>query len=182
MNAFAALQHADQSIRPMRIPHGTLSLQRTMGLYAGSHAFLLLLAGLRQTLKGPSQVGCDDCAVHQLPIPVFTLHRRESATMLRKQKPPAEWSRRRTRYDPPTLAEAITAAQCLTEQIESQIEITAQLMGLPEEEVRPEVLTATPLAPAQNRHEPSVGIQHRQGKVVVVERRSPRTMLRRASA
>jgi hypothetical protein len=102
--------------------------------------------------------------------------------MLRKQKPPAEWSRRRTRYDPPTLEEAITAAQCLTEQIESQIEITAQLMGLPEDQVRPEVLTATPLGPAQNRHKPSVGIQYRQAKVVVVERRSPRALLRRASA
>jgi hypothetical protein len=102
--------------------------------------------------------------------------------MLRKQKPPAEWSRRRTRYDPPTLEEAITAAQCLTEQIESQIEITAQLMGLPEDEVRPEVLTAMPTARARNSHKSSVGIQDRRAKVVVVERRSPRTLLRRASA
>ena len=79
--------------------------------------------------------------------------------MLRKQKPPAEWSCRRTRYDPPTLEEAITAAQCLTEQIESQITIAARAMGLPEDDVKPEVLTATPMAPAQNRHKPSAGIK-----------------------
>jgi hypothetical protein len=155
----------------MRIPHGTLSLQRKMGLYAGFHAFLLLLAGVRQTLKGPSQVGCDDCAAHKLAIPVFTLHRRESATMPRKQKPPAEWSRRRTRYDPPTLAEAITAAQCLTAQIESQIEITAQLMGVPEEEVRSEVLKAAVRTTA--RHTGSVCVHQRRTEVVV-ERRGPR--------
>jgi hypothetical protein len=171
VNAFAALQHAEQSIRPMRIPHGTLSLQRKMGLYAGFHAFLLLLAGLRQTLKGPSHVGCDDCAVRQLPIPVFTLHRRGSATMLRKQKSPAEWSRRRTRYDPPALNEAIAAAQGLTEQIEGQIAIAAQLMGLSEDEVRPEVLKATSQTKAHHTGSTYV----RQGRTeVVVERRGPR--------
>jgi hypothetical protein len=151
VNAFAALQHAHQSIRPMRIPHGTLSLQRKMGLYTDFHAFLLLLAGLRQTLKGPSQVGCTivQCTICRFRCLLFIGG--ESATMLRKQKLPAEWSRRRTRYDPPTLAEAITAVQCLTDQIESQIKITAQLMGVPEEEVRSEVLTATPLAPPRDR-------------------------------
>jgi hypothetical protein len=42
---------------------------------------------------------------------------------------PAEWCRRRTRHDPPALEEAIAAAQGLTGQIESQIEIAAQLIG-----------------------------------------------------
>lgn len=102
--------------------------------------------------------------------------------MLRKQNAPAEWSRRTTRYDPPTLEEAITAAQCLTDQIESQIEIAAQLMGLPEDEVRVQVLTATQTARAQNSHKPAIHIQDRQAKVVVVERRGPRALRRRASS
>ena len=56
--------------------------------------------------------GCDDCAAHKFPFPVFALHKWESARAS-KQNAPAEWSRRTTRYDPPTLEEAITAAQGL---------------------------------------------------------------------
>jgi hypothetical protein len=48
-----------------------------------------------------------------------------------KRTIPAKWCRRRTRHDPPALDEAIAAAQALTDQIESQIEIAAQLIGLP---------------------------------------------------
>jgi hypothetical protein len=90
--------------------------------------------------------------------------------MGRKQAPP-EWSRRRTRHDPPALKEAIAAAQGLTGRIEDQIEIAAQLMGLPEVEVRPEVLKAaagTALV---------VRVAHaraRQAQVVVVERKGSR--------
>lgn len=90
--------------------------------------------------------------------------------MGRKQAP-AEWSRRRTRHDPPALKEAITAAQGLTGRIEDQIEIAAQLMGLPEAEVRPEVLKAAAGAAVM------AGVPHarsRQAQVVVVERRGSR--------
>ncbi len=88
-----------------------------------------------------------------------------------KQAPPAEWSRRRTRYDPPALQEAIVAAQGLTEQIEGQIAIAAQLMGLPEDEVRPEVLKAGTQTNA--RHTESFYVRQRRTEVVV-ERRGPR--------
>jgi hypothetical protein len=89
--------------------------------------------------------------------------------MVHKQTPPADWSRRRTRYDPPALNEAIAAAQGLTEQIEGQIAIAAQLMGLPEDEVRPEVLKAT----TQTHHTGSTYVRQRRTEVIV-ERRSPR--------
>ena len=91
--------------------------------------------------------------------------------MVHKQTPPAEWSRRRTRYDPPALNEAIAAAQGLTEQIEGQIAIAAQLMGLPEDEVRPEVLKAATQTKAL--HTGSTYVRQRRTEVVV-ERRGPR--------
>ena len=88
-----------------------------------------------------------------------------------KQTPAAEWSRRRTRYDPPVLDEAIAAAQGLTEQIEGQIAIAALLMGLPEDEVRSEVLKAA--AQTNARHTGSTYARQRRTEVVV-ERRGPR--------
>lgn len=88
-----------------------------------------------------------------------------------KQTPPAEWSLRRTRYDPPALQEAIAAAQGLTEQIEGQIAIAAQLMGLPEDEVRPEVLKA---ATQTNAHQTGSTYVRQRRTEVVVERRGPR--------
>jgi len=91
--------------------------------------------------------------------------------MVHKQTPPADWSRRRTRYDPPALNEAIAAAQGLTEQIEGQIAIAAQLMGLPEDEVRPEVLKAATQTKAHRTGSTYV----RQRRIeVVVERRGSR--------
>ncbi|WP_201838064.1 hypothetical protein [Microvirga zambiensis] len=83
---------------------------------------------------------------------------------------PAEWSRRRTRHDPPALDEAIAAAQGLTDQVESQIEIAAQLIGLPEEEVRTHVL----LAPAHTRKSRIVPARNRQTEIVVIKRRGSR--------
>ena len=82
-----------------------------------------------------------------------------------KQTPPAEWSRRRTRHDPPALNEAIAAAQGLTEQIEGQ------LMGLPEDEVPSEVLKA---ATQTNERQPGSTYIHQRRTEVVVERRGPR--------
>ncbi len=83
---------------------------------------------------------------------------------------PAEWNRRRTRYDPPGLEEAITAAQGLTDQIESQIEIAAQLIGLPEDDVRPQVLAMK----ARHAHKVAAPVQGYRGRTVVVERRGAR--------
>ena len=92
-----------------------------------------------------------------------------------KQGDPAGCNRRRTRYYPPALKEAIAAAQGLTEQIQRQIEIAAQLMGLPEDEVRPEVLKAA----AQTNTCPTGSTYVRQRRTeVVIERRSPRVLRR----
>jgi hypothetical protein len=46
---------------------------------------------------------------------------------------------RRVRHDPPDLNEAIAAAQGLTDDVDGQAEIAAQLMGVPVEEVRAEI-------------------------------------------
>lgn len=51
---------------------------------------------------------------------------------------------RRVRYDPPTLDEAIVAAQGLTDQIQQQAEIAAALMNVPVETVRAELLKRMP--------------------------------------
>src|SRR4249920_1093149 len=52
---------------------------------------------------------------------------------------------RRVRHEAPTLEEAITAAQGLTEELDQQAEIAAALMGLPYDEVHAALLkTATP--------------------------------------
>ena len=43
----------------------------------------------------------------------------------------------RVRHEPPTVAEAVVAAQALTPDLEQQVEITAGLIGLTPDEVRP---------------------------------------------
>ena len=48
--------------------------------------------------------------------------------------------RRRVRRDPPTIEEAVTAAQGLTEELRERIEIVASLMEVPLEEARSAVL------------------------------------------
>jgi hypothetical protein len=50
-----------------------------------------------------------------------------------------KYGTRRVRRDPPTLDEAIFAAIGITDDIEAQAEIAASLMGMPIEEVLPEV-------------------------------------------
>lgn len=47
---------------------------------------------------------------------------------------------RRVKLAPPTLAEAIAAAKDMADDTKSQVEIAAALMGMTEDEVRPEVL------------------------------------------
>jgi hypothetical protein len=95
-----------------------------------------------------------------------------------RKAPPAQWSQRKTRHDPPSLEEAIIAAQGLTDRVEIQTQIAAQLMGLPEEEVRPAVLRAA----TQSR--PRTQPVARQGvkRPVLVERRGPRPPPRPSSS
>ena len=58
-----------------------------------------------------------------------------------------KYGSRRVRYDPPTLKEAIIAAQGLTDELQQQAEIAASLMDLPVEQVRTELLK---MAPSRN--------------------------------
>jgi hypothetical protein len=51
---------------------------------------------------------------------------------------------RRVRDDAPTLDEAITAAQGLSDDIDEQAEIAASLMGVPRDEVHAELLKLAP--------------------------------------
>ena len=89
-----------------------------------------------------------------------------------KSKPKPRY---RTRYEPPTLLEAINAAQGLSDEIATQIEIAASLTGLPPEEVRPQVLERA----AQRRFEHHTVVTNRAGMAqrVVVERKPPRRIL-----
>jgi hypothetical protein len=53
-----------------------------------------------------------------------------------------KYGTRRVKQALPTLAEAVAAAKDMADDIKSQIEIAAALMGMTEDEVRPEVLKA----------------------------------------
>ena len=53
-----------------------------------------------------------------------------------------KYGSRRVRRDPPTLDEAIFAAMGITDDMDQQAEIAAALMGLPLEDVLPEVKKA----------------------------------------
>lgn len=55
-----------------------------------------------------------------------------------------KYGKRRVRHELPTLAEAITAAQGLSDELDEQVEIAASLIGLPHDEVRAELLKLAP--------------------------------------
>lgn len=97
--------------------------------------------------------------------------------LVKKNSPEVRTRRVTTRIEPPALEEAIAAAQGLTDDIESQIEIASQLMGLPADEVRPVAMRFT--APLRQPQRPSVPVRSEGPKVVVVERRRPRLALPR---
>ena len=84
---------------------------------------------------------------------------------------------RRVRRDPPTLDDAVLAAQGLTEDIEGQIEIVAALMSVTAQEARPAVLK-------MRRPDSRLTIPGRGGvaRAVVVERKSPRRVSAQARA
>lgn len=100
--------------------------------------------------------------------------------MLGTKKSQSRYGQRVTRVEPPSLEEAIIAAQGLTDDVECQTEIAAQLMGMPEDEVRPVVLKSTP-KPTLSRSTLIADriLERSEGpKVVVVERRRPRMVAR----
>jgi len=79
--------------------------------------------------------------------------------------------RRRVRRDPPTLEEAVVAAQGLTEDFKGQVEIVASLMEASVDEARGAVLRM-----GQRKGVNHVTVTDRVGapRAVVVERRTPR--------
>ncbi len=79
--------------------------------------------------------------------------------------------RRRVRRDPPTVDEAVVAAQGLTDDPKQQIEIVAALMEVSPDEARVAVLRM-----GQRKDVNRVTITGRAGasRAVVVERRTPR--------
>ncbi len=78
---------------------------------------------------------------------------------------------RRVRRDPPTVDDAVLAAQGLTEDLEDQIEIVTALMSIPAEKARRAVLK-------MRRIDSRLTISGRSGlaRAVVVERKSPRRL------
>ncbi|WP_230532867.1 hypothetical protein [Microvirga roseola] len=81
----------------------------------------------------------------------------------------------RTRFDTPTLEEAILAAQGLTDDIDSQEQIAAMLMRLPEAEVRAAILKSTATARSSAR-QPIASRTAAGRRTVVVERRAARIL------
>lgn len=81
---------------------------------------------------------------------------------------------RRVRHDPPVLAEALAAAQGLTDDADQQAELAAELMGLPVDEVKTEMRKL-----ASRRKPITVTSTDRKGlsRAVVVERRPSRVLL-----
>jgi hypothetical protein len=86
--------------------------------------------------------------------------------------------RRRVRHDPPTVEEAVLAAQGLTEEFAEQIEIVASLMEVSVDEARGAVLRL-----GQRRDTSRTMITGRVGapRTVVVEHRTIRRPLRTAT-
>jgi hypothetical protein len=82
------------------------------------------------------------------------------------------------RFDPPTLEEAIFAAQGLTDDVDGQAEIAARLMGLPEAEVGAAILKAATARPRMSMRPPVQACFAAGRPSVVVERRARRVLIR----
>ena len=87
-----------------------------------------------------------------------------------KPKPPRFSGPPRVRHEPPTLDEAVVAAQGLADDVEQQVAIVAGLMDLPEDEVRAMVLSA-PRTRTFGRAARGTTLTSRSSAVVVVRRR-----------
>src|ERR1700691_238978 len=84
-----------------------------------------------------------------------------------------KYGTRRVRRDPPTLEEAIVAAQGLSDQLNEQIEIAAGFMDLPVEVVRAEV--SKRVSPRSTARVVTATGREGTGRTVIVERKSRRT-------
>src|SRR4051794_26781507 len=81
-----------------------------------------------------------------------------------------KWGARRVRKEPPTLEEALIAAEAMAPDADSRAEIASQLMGVPVEEVR--ALLARQQARAGGRST----LVNGRSRAVVVEYKRPRTI------
>jgi hypothetical protein len=79
---------------------------------------------------------------------------------------------RRVRHDPPTIEEALEAAECFAEGLDNQIAVAAQLMGVSEDEVRAVAQRAQRRATTIQRVAPATPSP--SGRAVIVERRTTR--------
>lgn len=86
-----------------------------------------------------------------------------------------KWGTRRVRHDPPTLAEAIAAAQGLTDDLQGQIQIAAGLMGVSVVEAKAELQK---LAPDRRATRLVAATSRDKGtRTVVVERKASRRII-----
>ena len=91
-----------------------------------------------------------------------------------------KWGARRVRHDPPTLAEALAAAQGFTDDRDGQAEIAANLMGVTVAEAKAELRRLAPdrrviaavVAPTRDRS----GV-----RTVIIERKTSRRVAPPAS-
>ena len=83
-----------------------------------------------------------------------------------------KWGTRRVRKEPPTLEEALIAAEAMTPDTGARAEIAAQLMGVPVDEVR------TVLARQQAQTRGRATLVNGRSRAVVVEYKRPRTISR----
>ena len=87
---------------------------------------------------------------------------------------------RRVRFDPPTLKEAVVAAQGLTSDLEQQAEFAAALMAMPLEDVRAELAK---MAPPRNSAQIVTSSGRNGGaRTVIVERKPSRQFTAGAGA
>ena len=83
-----------------------------------------------------------------------------------------KWGPRRVRREPPTLEEALIAAEAMAPDADSRAEIASQLMGVPVEEVR------TLLTRQQAQTRGRATLVNGRSRAVVVEYKRPRTISR----
>ena len=81
-----------------------------------------------------------------------------------------KWGARRVRKDPPTIEEALIAAESMTDDLDQRVEIAASLIGAPVEEVK--ALAAKQAHLSRGRSTLVTG----RNRAVVVEYKRPRTI------
>ena len=83
-----------------------------------------------------------------------------------------KWGVRRVRNEPPTLEEALIAAEAMADDAGARADIAAQLMGVPVEEVR------TLMARRDSQSRGRATLVNGRSRAVVVEYKRPRTIAR----